>query len=151
MNIVNKRKIKESPYPEKTQRDLMKGSVVIIDKPKGPFSYEITDRVKKALRAKKTGHAGTLDPNATGVLPIGVNKGCHLLRAISNAPKAYEGVMHVHTQVSLSKVVSASKKFIGKIIQKLYCPWKLATFFSKITKILICYPFKIFFIFTRFR
>ncbi len=92
-------------------------SIVVINKPKGPFSYKITDAVKKALHARKTGHAGTLDPNATGVLPVGVNRGCHVLQAISHAPKEYEGVMRLHAHVPLSRIISASRKFVGKIVQ----------------------------------
>lgn len=107
--------IKEKPEPETS--DLLEGSIVVINKPKGPFSYQVTDRVKQVLKVKKTGHAGTLDPNATGVLPIGVNKGCHLLRVISKAPKEYEGVMHLHQKALLSSVIEASKEFIGTITQ----------------------------------
>lgn len=107
--------IKERPEP--SINDLMNSSLIVINKPKGPFSYQVTDRVKQVLRVKKTGHAGTLDPNATGVLPIGVNKGCHLLRVISKAPKAYQGVMHLHQKVSLSKVMETSREFIGTITQ----------------------------------
>jgi H/ACA ribonucleoprotein complex subunit 4 len=117
MSIVVRKHVEERPYPKKSERELMHGSLVVINKPKGPFSYHITDEVKRLLRASKTGHAGTLDPNATGTLPIGVSRGCHVLQAISAAPKEYEGVMRVHTSVSLSKVVSTAKKFVGKIKQ----------------------------------
>ncbi len=91
--------------------------IVVIDKPKGFFSFKITQKVKEALKAKKAGHAGTLDPNATGVLPVAINKGCNVLRAISKAPKAYEAVMHLHSDVPSKLIHKTSKLFIGKIKQ----------------------------------
>lgn len=114
---VKRKKYAERPFPDKSVKDLRRASLVVINKPKGPFSFHVTDEVKRILRVKKTGHAGTLDPNATGTLPIGVNKGCHVLQAISHAPKEYEGVMHLHSEVPLNKIIKASKKFIGKITQ----------------------------------
>ena len=48
------------------------GSVLIIDKPAGLSSAQVVGRVKKLLRAKKVGHAGTLDPMATGLLVVAV-------------------------------------------------------------------------------
>ncbi len=115
--VTVKKRVTESSFPKRSVHDLMQASIVVINKHKGPFSYEITDSVKKILHARKTGHAGTLDPNATGTLPIGVNRGCHVLQAISHASKEYEGVMHLHSSVSLSEIISTSKKFTGKIIQ----------------------------------
>ncbi len=117
MSIIIKKKVIETPPPKKSINELLQASIVIINKPRGPFSYEITDLVKKVLRVKKTGHAGTLDPNATGVLPIGINKGCHVLQAISHASKTYEGVMHLHSDTPLSLIVKTKQKFVGKIIQ----------------------------------
>ncbi|MFA5406856.1 MAG: RNA-guided pseudouridylation complex pseudouridine synthase subunit Cbf5 [Candidatus Nanoarchaeia archaeon] len=115
--MIKRKPYEERSYPERTMEELMQCSMVIIDKPKGPFSYEITDAVKQALNARKTGHAGTLDPNATGVLAIGVNKGCHVLQAIGHAPKEYVGLMRVHTDVSMSKIINTAKKFVGTITQ----------------------------------
>ncbi len=115
--MITRKEVNESEPPEPSIKELINKSIIVINKPRGPFSYEITDLVKKTLRVKKTGHAGTLDPNATGVLPIGINKGCHVLQAISHASKMYEGVMHLHSDTPLSLIVKTKKKFVGKIIQ----------------------------------
>ena len=44
--------------------------VLVIDKPTGPTSHDVVAKVRKALKEKKIGHTGTLDPMATGVLPL---------------------------------------------------------------------------------
>ncbi|MEM0334421.1 MAG: RNA-guided pseudouridylation complex pseudouridine synthase subunit Cbf5, partial [Thermoplasmata archaeon] len=49
-------------------KDLFNFSYVVIDKPYGPTSHQVSAWVKEILNVKKTGHAGTLDPHVTGVL-----------------------------------------------------------------------------------
>jgi tRNA pseudouridine55 synthase len=51
-----------------------------VNKPAGKTSHDVVARVRKLLRVKQVGHAGTLDPAATGVLPIGVGSACRLFR-----------------------------------------------------------------------
>lgn len=63
--------------------------VLIIDKPKGPTSHDIVTMVKKRLKARKVGHIGTLDPNATGVLPLCINEATKLARFLENGDKEY--------------------------------------------------------------
>lgn len=115
--VIIRKDYAEQKYPIKSTKELLQSSMVVINKPKGPFSFEVTDEVKAILGVKKTGHAGTLDPNAVGVLAIGINKGCHVLQAIGHAPKEYEGVMHLHSEATLAKIINASKKFQGVINQ----------------------------------
>ena len=52
---------------------------MVVDKPAGCTSHDVVDRVRAALGTRKVGHAGTLDPDATGVLVLGVGKGTKLL------------------------------------------------------------------------
>ena len=52
--------------------------VLVVDKPAGPTSFEVVKRVRCALRAEKAGHAGTLDPAATGVLAVCVGDAAKL-------------------------------------------------------------------------
>ena len=54
-----------------------------INKPAGITAHDVVARVRKAIRVKQVGHAGTLDPMATGVLPVAVGKACRLLRFLS--------------------------------------------------------------------
>ncbi|MBI3752761.1 MAG: tRNA pseudouridine(55) synthase TruB [Deltaproteobacteria bacterium] len=63
--------------------------VLIIDKPAGPTSHDVVLMVKKALRAKKVGHIGTLDPLATGVLPLCINDATRLARFLEDGKKEY--------------------------------------------------------------
>lgn len=60
-----------------------------IDKPRGITSFEVVRRVRRAARTKKVGHAGTLDPNATGVLPIAVGEATRLVDELVGARKRY--------------------------------------------------------------
>lgn len=60
-----------------------------INKPQGPSSFQIVAKVRKALGIKKAGHAGTLDPDATGLLVIATGYATRLLQYIPNDPKVY--------------------------------------------------------------
>ena len=66
--------------------------IIIIDKEKNVTSHDVVKKVKKLLN-DKVGHTGTLDPNATGVLPILVGKGTKVSKYLMNHDKAYEAVL----------------------------------------------------------
>ncbi|NNF05297.1 MAG: pseudouridine synthase, partial [Candidatus Eisenbacteria bacterium] len=63
---------------------------VIIDKPSGPTSRKIVNQVSRALKIRKVGHAGTLDPFAEGVLILAWNKATPLVPFFQDLPKTYE-------------------------------------------------------------
>jgi tRNA pseudouridine55 synthase len=65
--------------------------LLLIDKPGGLTSHDVIDRVRRSLGTRKVGHAGTLDPMATGLLLIGVGRATRLLRYLSDLDKVYEG------------------------------------------------------------
>lgn len=60
-----------------------------VDKPRGITSFEVVRRIRRAARTKKVGHAGTLDPNATGVLPIAIGEATRLVDELVGASKRY--------------------------------------------------------------
>lgn len=60
-----------------------------INKPAGLTSYDVIRKVKKKLKIKKVGHAGNLDPNAWGVLVVGIGKATRFLNFITDLPKEY--------------------------------------------------------------
>ncbi len=60
-----------------------------VDKPRGITSFEVVRRIRRAARTKRVGHAGTLDPNATGVLPIAVGEATRLVDELVGARKRY--------------------------------------------------------------
>lgn len=66
--------------------------VLLIDKPVGITSHDVVARVRRSLNGAKTGHAGTLDPFASGLLVVLVGKATKLQRAIMESPKRYETV-----------------------------------------------------------
>jgi tRNA pseudouridine55 synthase len=63
---------------------------LVVDKPAGPTSTAVVNKVRWALEAKKAGHAGTLDPDATGVLAIALGEATKTVPFITDALKAYE-------------------------------------------------------------
>jgi len=63
---------------------------LVIDKPAGPTSTAVVNKVRWAMNAKKAGHAGTLDPDATGVLAIALGEATKTVPYITDALKAYE-------------------------------------------------------------
>ncbi len=65
--------------------------LLLVDKPAGATSHDAVDAVRRALGTRKVGHAGTLDPMATGLLVIGVGRATRLLRFLGDLPKTYEG------------------------------------------------------------
>jgi tRNA pseudouridine55 synthase len=73
---------------------------VVIDKPTGCTSHDVVDQVRKALGTRKVGHAGTLDPDATGVLVLGVGRGTKLLQFVTGADKTYHGEIVFGTETS---------------------------------------------------
>ena len=63
--------------------------LVIVDKPGGMTSHDVVARVRRLAGTKKVGHAGTLDPMATGVLVVGVEKATRLLGYLTLTEKEY--------------------------------------------------------------
>jgi tRNA pseudouridine55 synthase len=71
-----------SPGPE---------GLVLVDKPSGMTSHDVVDVVRRTLGTRKVGHAGTLDPMATGLIVLGVGRATRLLRYLGDLPKTYTG------------------------------------------------------------
>jgi tRNA pseudouridine55 synthase len=80
----------ESPADGSTGAGPIDG-VAVVDKPAGWTSHDVVAKARGILRTRKIGHAGTLDPDATGVLLLGVGRATRLLRFLTDLPKTYEG------------------------------------------------------------
>jgi tRNA pseudouridine55 synthase len=109
--------------------------LLVVDKPPAWTSHDVVAKLRGVLGTRKVGHAGTLDPDATGVLLVGVGKVTRLLRFLSATTKAYVGevVLGVETStldaagdvvathdmagVTLAQVESAATGFVGEIDQ----------------------------------
>ncbi|OZM81289.1 tRNA pseudouridine(55) synthase TruB [Pseudonocardia sp. MH-G8] len=69
--------------------------LVVVDKPSGLTSHDVVARLRRILRTRKIGHAGTLDPMATGVLVCGVGRGTKLLGHLALDTKAYTATIRL--------------------------------------------------------
>jgi tRNA pseudouridine55 synthase len=69
--------------------------VVLIDKPAGWTSHQVVARIRRLVGTRKVGHAGTLDPMATGVLVIGIGKATRLLGYLASTEKAYQATIRL--------------------------------------------------------
>jgi tRNA pseudouridine55 synthase len=73
----------------------VRGGVLVIDKPAGPTSHDVVAVVRRAFRGAKVGHTGTLDPFATGVLPIVIGRATRLARFLTGADKEYDALVRL--------------------------------------------------------
>ena len=65
-------------------------SLILVNKPKNISSFQVCNRIKHHFKLKKTGHSGTLDPLASGLLVVAVNKATKILRFLPKDEKVYE-------------------------------------------------------------
>lgn len=70
-------------------------TVVVVDKPPGMTSHDVVGRVRRLVGSRRVGHAGTLDPMATGVLVLGVERATRLLTYVVPGEKAYDATIRL--------------------------------------------------------
>jgi len=68
--------------------------VIVIDKPRDWTSHDVVNKMRRIAGTKKVGHLGTLDPSATGVLPLVIGRATRLAQFYTRNDKVYEGVIH---------------------------------------------------------
>lgn len=102
---------------ERTIKELLSNGFINLNKPNGPTSHQVDSWLKEILSNEKIGHGGTLDPNATGVLPIGVGDATKALQFLLVGGKEYVGVMSLHKKVDKIKIKEVCKGFVGEISQ----------------------------------
>lgn len=69
--------------------------LLLVNKPQGPTSHDVVGRIRRCLRQKRVGHAGTLDPMASGLLPLMLGRATRLLRYLPHSPKLYRGTIQL--------------------------------------------------------
>lgn len=74
--------------------------LLLVDKPAGMTSHDVVSRVRRLARTRRVGHAGTLDPMATGLLILGVNSGTKLLQYVTGANKTYTATIRLGVATS---------------------------------------------------
>jgi tRNA pseudouridine55 synthase len=109
--------------------------VLVVDKPAGVTSFDVVGRVRRRLGVRRVGHAGTLDPDATGVLPVLVGEATKLMAYLADHDKEYRAVIRFGirtdtqdmsgrvlsetpvTGLTVEIVTAAAQRFIGRIRQ----------------------------------
>lgn len=108
--------------------------LLVVDKPAGCTSHDVVDRVRKRFGISKVGHAGTLDPPATGVLLVGLGKATRLLSFLQGLPKEYRAtarfgisttsqdadgdvIREKPCRSNLEEVKAAAQAFVGELTQ----------------------------------
>jgi tRNA pseudouridine55 synthase len=109
--------------------------LVIVDKPRGWTSHDVVGKIRRLAGTRKVGHAGTLDPMATGVLVVGINKATRLLSHIVGTEKTYSATIRlgqrtvtddaegevleerIAAAVSEQQIRDAAAKLTGDILQ----------------------------------
>lgn len=106
-------------YPNKRPiSSLFDYGLILIDKPGGPTSHEVVAWVKRILHIEKAGHSGTLDPYATGLLPVGLGEGTKALSVLLLGPKEYYALARLHANIADESLTSVIKGFTGDIYQR---------------------------------
>lgn len=107
-----------TPYDKRTLEQLLNYGVILLDKPPGPTSHETVAWAKRILKLPKIGHSGTLDPQVSGVLPLGLGEATKALGVLLLGPKEYVALGRVHSLPSKEKLSEIINLFKGEIFQK---------------------------------
>ncbi len=97
--------------------ELLDAGVVVLDKPSGPSSHQVTAWLRNALAVDQVGHGGTLDPKVTGVLPVSVGRATKAIQALLKSGKEYVCVMRLHEDINEQSIRKTAAKFVGTIEQ----------------------------------
>jgi tRNA pseudouridine55 synthase len=110
--------------------------IVLVDKPSGPTSHDVVAKMRKIFNTRKVGHAGTLDPMATGMLVIGIGRATRLLGFFTSHEKEYVGTVCLGittttddaqgeiqkttstAQITQSMILEIVREFRGPIMQQ---------------------------------
>ncbi len=105
------------PLPEAVQERIRAGAFLLVDKPRGPTSHQVTAWARQLLGVPIAGHAGTLDPNVSGLLWVGVGPALKLIPLVLEFPKRYLAVVRLHGSVPAAALERVVGEFVGPIYQ----------------------------------
>ena len=105
-------------YDKRSIELLLEYGLILMDKPPGPTSHEVVAWTKRILEIPKIGHSGTLDPQVSGVLPLGLGEGTKALGVLLLGPKEYHALGRLHSLPSKDKLQQTLDLFRGEIFQK---------------------------------
>ena len=110
--------------------------IILVNKPKGMTSHDVVNKLRKILHTKKVGHCGTLDPDASGVLVVCINKATKVLQFLTSENKEYITTLNLGTStdtydasgvvleikeyqsIDNDKIINCIKSFVGEQVQK---------------------------------
>jgi H/ACA ribonucleoprotein complex subunit 4 len=105
-------------YDKRTIEQLLNYGIILLDKPPGPTSHETVAWTKRILKLPKIGHSGTLDPQVSGVLPLGLGEATKALGVLLYGPKEYHALGRIHSLPSKEKLDETMDLLRGEIFQK---------------------------------
>ena len=105
-------------FDKRSVESLLDYGLILVDKPPGPTSHEVVAWAKRILDIPKIGHSGTLDPQVSGVLPLGLGEGTKTLGVLLLGPKEYYALGRLHSLPSKEKLEQTLELFRGEIFQK---------------------------------
>ena len=105
-------------YDKRTIEQLLNYGIILLDKPPGPTSHETVAWTKRILKIPKVGHSGTLDPQVSGVLPLGLGEATKALGVLLYGPKEYHALGRIHSLPTKEKLAQVLQMFKGEIYQK---------------------------------
>ena len=94
------------------------GSIILIDKPRGPSSHQVAAWVREMTGISSVGHTGTLDPSVSGVLVILLGRAVRLTSILHQDDKEYIALLRLHGEVSDEELEGVVKSFTGRIYQR---------------------------------
>ncbi len=119
MIIIQKGKSQLGTSPEKrSMEDRLKYGIVVIDKPQGPSSHEVSAFSRKILKLDVTGHTGTLDQNVSGVLVVLLENSRKVVNFLPNTDKKYVCMMRLSREIPIIPLEKTFENFRGEIYQK---------------------------------
>ena len=105
-------------YDKRSYEQLLQYGLILLEKPPGPTSHETVAWLKRILKIPKAGHSGTLDPQVSGVLPMGLGDGTKALEVLLYGPKEYQAIGRLHSLPSPEKLKKVLEEFTGELYQK---------------------------------
>ena len=89
------------------------GGLLLVDKPAGITSHDVVAAVRRATKVRRVGHAGTLDPFATGLLVVLVGRGTRLIPFIDGEPKVYDATIRFGEETDTDDLTGTSVRIAG--------------------------------------
>ena len=105
-------------FDKRSVEQLLNFGLILLDKPPGPTSHEVVAWAKRILEIPKAGHSGTLDPQVSGVLPLGLGEGTKALGVLLFGSKEYHALGRLHSLPSKEQLDDILNQFTGDIYQR---------------------------------